>query len=276
MATKQSTIIDQIEARLNDSSNAQWSATVIQALLPKALAIYSEYFPYEVKETIATTDGSKDITISSITDLIKISKVEFPVDLSEKSYQEFEIFGDTLRLTDRNGDGENAYLECHKIHHIDVDWTVNTAYTKGQFVSPTTENGYRYECTVAGTSHATTEPTWPTTGTKTDGTVTWTTRAEKSRSLKNKVHEEYVVDICAALCALRWADGYINAEAYIASGDDTIDTYNAGGADVASKYESYAKSEIQTANHVHQWGQLLLDSTKRELNHIRPKQMRAL
>lgn len=56
------------------------------------------------------------------------------------------------------------------------DWAVATAYTLGQSVQPTTPNTYRYQVTTAGTSHATTEPTWPTTigATVTDGTVTWT------------------------------------------------------------------------------------------------------
>jgi hypothetical protein len=58
-------------------------------------------------------------------------------------------------------------------------WTASTAYAVGDVVVPTTgkENGWRYECTTAGTSGSS-EPTWPTQegATKTDGTVTWTTR----------------------------------------------------------------------------------------------------
>lgn len=44
------------------------------------------------------------------------------------------------------------------------------------FVVPTVSNGYYYKCTVAGTTAASPEPTWPTSigGTVTDGTVTWT------------------------------------------------------------------------------------------------------
>lgn len=58
-------------------------------------------------------------------------------------------------------------------------WAVATAYSLGAVRVPTTPNGYRYEVTTAGTSHATTEPTWPTVigNTVTDGTVTWTCRA---------------------------------------------------------------------------------------------------
>ena len=59
-------------------------------------------------------------------------------------------------------------------------WQADTAYSLGDAVVPTAglENGFRYECTTAGTSHATTEPTWPITegGTVVDGTVTWTCR----------------------------------------------------------------------------------------------------
>jgi HK97 family phage major capsid protein len=58
-------------------------------------------------------------------------------------------------------------------------WEATHAYTLGQFVVPTTglENGFRYECTTAGTS-AGTQPTWKTTEgeTNTDGTVVWTCR----------------------------------------------------------------------------------------------------
>lgn len=55
-------------------------------------------------------------------------------------------------------------------------WAANTAYGLGVMREPTTPNGFVYRVTVGGTSHATTEPTWPTSGigsTVTDGTVTW-------------------------------------------------------------------------------------------------------
>lgn len=54
-------------------------------------------------------------------------------------------------------------------------WITSKAYVVGDAVLPTVSNGYWYECTTAGTS-STTEPTWGTSGTKVDGTVTWTTR----------------------------------------------------------------------------------------------------
>jgi hypothetical protein len=54
-------------------------------------------------------------------------------------------------------------------------WVKNTAYAVGNVVTPTTLTGYQYRCTIAGTSHASTEPTWGTAlgVTQTDGGVTW-------------------------------------------------------------------------------------------------------
>ena len=58
-----------------------------------------------------------------------------------------------------------------------ANWAIATVYAVNDMVYPTTanRNAHAYICTVAGTSHAATEPTWPTAeaGTVTDGTVTW-------------------------------------------------------------------------------------------------------
>lgn len=54
-------------------------------------------------------------------------------------------------------------------------WAVNTSKSKDAIVEPSARNGYRYRCTVGGTTDATTEPTWPTAigDTVTDGTAEW-------------------------------------------------------------------------------------------------------
>lgn len=69
-------------------------------------------------------------------------------------------------------------------------WVANTAYTLGQSVEPTVQNGLRYEVTTAGTSHASTQPTWPTTpvgATVSDGTVTWTLRGASHQPTEIKL-----------------------------------------------------------------------------------------
>jgi len=65
-------------------------------------------------------------------------------------------------------------------------WTQNTVYAIGDFVKATSYNDHTYLCTVAGTSHATTQPTWSTTNgaTQTDGTVTWKVFDRKCYQIK--------------------------------------------------------------------------------------------
>ncbi len=66
-------------------------------------------------------------------------------------------------------------------------WAATTAYALGDVIRKTgTYALYTYKCTTAGTSGGT-EPVWGTPtigGTKTDGTVTWTTYNEKTYQVK--------------------------------------------------------------------------------------------
>lgn len=74
--------------------------------------------------------------------------------------------------------GSKDFAGLDALVPVHDDWVADTAYVLLDYVVPTTWNGWRYECTVAGTSHATTEPTWPTTEGEeiVDEGVTWTCR----------------------------------------------------------------------------------------------------
>ncbi|MCC7144242.1 MAG: hypothetical protein IT349_19275 [Candidatus Eisenbacteria bacterium] len=70
-------------------------------------------------------------------------------------------------------------------------WVAATNYSMGDFRRPTTPNGLQYEVTAdAGSSHATTEPTWPTTigETVVDQGITWTCRAYSITSWTPMTH----------------------------------------------------------------------------------------
>jgi hypothetical protein len=88
-------------------------------------------------------------------------------------------------------------------------WANSTAYTDSQQVVPTLLNGFVYEAVVGGTSHASTEPTWPTTlgTTVTDGTVTW--RAEHVATVDNGMISNLDVTIAAGVTELLtdWGKG---------------------------------------------------------------------
>ena len=61
---------------------------------------------------------------------------------------------------------------------LETLWEPGTEYQTGEYVRPLRPNGYEYECTTAGQS-AQDEPDWSesVSGTTSDGSVTWTTRA---------------------------------------------------------------------------------------------------
>jgi hypothetical protein len=97
------------------------------------------------------------------------------IELAAKSVrQEFE----NVFLNGDTGTEANQFDGLHKTLK-GTAWEASHAYSLGDVVVPTAglENGFRYECTTAGTSDST-EPTWSTVegGTTSDNTVTWTTR----------------------------------------------------------------------------------------------------
>ena len=55
---------------------------------------------------------------------------------------------------------------------IPSTWSASTAYSINDQIRPTVNKGYYYAARKAGTSGAT-EPTWPASGTVTDGTIAW-------------------------------------------------------------------------------------------------------
>jgi len=100
------------------------------------------------------------------------------VNLSDNPQDFVLYFGseETGRQLDANSNPGVDDIELSPTDTLD-DWEDTTSYALGDLVEPTTPNGLVYKCTTAGTSHASTEPTWPTVGigsTVADNTVVWT------------------------------------------------------------------------------------------------------
>jgi len=158
-----------------DAANYRWTNDQVEGAIERAVREFSIVYPIQQQDDIATVESSRDLDISSLSGLIRVESVEFPIGQNPSYYQKFRIWQDTIQMSDE-GDGGNARVKWYKEHTLGAAWQASTSYSLGAFVWPTSFNGYKYECTVAGISHATTEPTWPTTlgQTVTDGTVTWT------------------------------------------------------------------------------------------------------
>ncbi len=102
-----------------DAANYRWTDDELDRHIAHALKDFSEYLPYEQKATKATTSGSREIDISTITDRIMIEAVEYPADRFPRRYQRFALWGDVLTLLgDEVPDGSNAYIYYGKLHTL--------------------------------------------------------------------------------------------------------------------------------------------------------------
>ncbi|MBI2329297.1 MAG: hypothetical protein HYU85_06660 [Chloroflexi bacterium] len=104
-----------------DATNYRWTNNELDRHIAHAVKDFSEAVPYEQKATKATTSGSREINISTITDRIMVEAVEYPVDKFPRKYQRFSLWADSLTLLgDEIPDGANAYIYYGKLHTLDA------------------------------------------------------------------------------------------------------------------------------------------------------------
>jgi hypothetical protein len=104
-----------------DSGNYRWSNDELDRHIAHAVRDFSEAIPYEQKETLATTGGSREIDISAITSRIMVQAIEYPIDKFPQIYQRFSLWADTITLLgDEVPDGSNTYIYYGKLHTLDA------------------------------------------------------------------------------------------------------------------------------------------------------------
>jgi len=112
-----------------DAANYRWTNDELDRHIAHAVKEFSEAIPYEQKATKATTSGSREIDISSITERIMVEAVEYPVDKFPKRYQRFTLWADTLTLLgDEVPDGSNTYIYYGKLHTLGESSTLPTEH----------------------------------------------------------------------------------------------------------------------------------------------------
>ena len=105
-----------------DSQNYIWSDDEIDGAIDRVVFEYSIKAPIEQQDDIATTDGDTELDISTLTDLLKIESVEFPIGQSPKYYQRTEYWAGHLYMDDE-GNGEDARVRWLKKHTLDASST---------------------------------------------------------------------------------------------------------------------------------------------------------
>ena len=104
-----------------DSGSYRWTDNELNRHIDRAVKEFSEYLPYEQKATKATTSGSRELDITTVTNRVMVEAVEYPVDKFPRRYQPFSLWGDVLTLLgDEVPDGSNAYIYYGKLHTLDA------------------------------------------------------------------------------------------------------------------------------------------------------------
>ena len=103
-----------------DNSNYRWQDNEIDRAIQRAVAELSRYVPREMKSTIATIDGSREIDIATLTDRVSVDRVEFPAGETPRQFQRFVLYSDNVTLVgDTKGNGEDCYIYWGKVHTLD-------------------------------------------------------------------------------------------------------------------------------------------------------------
>ena len=100
-----------------DSQDYRWTDDEVDGAIDRAVMEYSLHVPIEQQTDIATTDGDTELDISSLTGLLKIESVEFPIGHSPKYFQRTEYWAGHLYMEDE-GDGEDARVRWLKKHTL--------------------------------------------------------------------------------------------------------------------------------------------------------------
>lgn len=114
------TLISRVRSDLKDPSAERWSDATLQRHLEHAIREYSLAEPRQRISTIATTSGSRQISVASLmSELVEVTAVEWKAGEFPPSYQRFQVWESTLTMVDAEGDGSNAYVYWLSLHAID-------------------------------------------------------------------------------------------------------------------------------------------------------------
>lgn len=102
-----------------DAGSYRWTDDELDRHIAHAVAELSEAIPLEETALLATTAGSRDLDVSSLSGLIIVTAVEYPVGNYPRQYQRFSLWAGTLTLLcDGVPDGQDARIYYGKTHTL--------------------------------------------------------------------------------------------------------------------------------------------------------------
>ena len=105
-----------------DALNYRWTDDEVGGAIDRVVTEYSLHAPIEQQDDIATTDGNTELDISSLSGLLEIVSVEFPIGQTPKYLQRTEYWAGHLYIEDE-GEGKDARVRWLKKHTLDASST---------------------------------------------------------------------------------------------------------------------------------------------------------
>ena len=105
-----------------DSQNYRWTDDEVDGAIDRVVTEYSLHAPIEQQDDIATTEGDTELDISSLSGLLKVESVEFPIGYKPKYFQRTEYWAGHLYMQDE-GNGNDARVKWLKKHTLTAEST---------------------------------------------------------------------------------------------------------------------------------------------------------
>ncbi len=105
-----------------DAANQRWTDAELDRHIQRAVREFSLSQPLEAKTTLATTAGSRDLSIAGLADLVAVEAVEFPAGEYPPAYVPFSVWLSTLTMLVDCAPAavENASVYHTKLHTLDA------------------------------------------------------------------------------------------------------------------------------------------------------------
>ena len=102
-----------------DPADYHWTNDQIDGAIQRAVAEYSAAAPLQRLSILPTTLDNVELDISTLTDLLLVESVEFPIDHRVPYFQRFNLWASRLFMVDK-GDGKDARVRWSQRHTVDA------------------------------------------------------------------------------------------------------------------------------------------------------------
>ena len=123
MATTLVTIRARVREDLQDTDDAnyRWSNDEVDGAIERVVREFSRAYPLQEEDEITTTEDDKELDISSLSSLLKIASVEYPMDQDPPYYQRVDLWNDKLYMQDEGDGTKKARVRWYKSHTLDAE-----------------------------------------------------------------------------------------------------------------------------------------------------------